>query len=160
MNTSNDLRKYLEMMRNAKKGITYIPPVKDDDKLNKDLSMREMLAITRKKTLLNEEVSDTTSFDQKEEEDKMTKFFADDNLTFDFDKLKIYENGVWFGGTINGILEFIYKVSNDEQLSGVEINQLEGFDSNSEGNKKIVEKIEGYYKTSFTPYWIKAILQQ
>jgi hypothetical protein len=134
-----------------------------------ELSMRDLLKITRTRKL-NEDVEgedDTdkkaqnkkTVYDQSNEEEKFRNFFNDMNVNIKFIDLEIYDNLVFWGGTVDGVIQFIYKVTPDEKTSGVEFNYLEDFSEDNPDNDKIVKKIESYYD-SFYKYWRNNILEK
>ena len=136
-----------------------------ENESKKILSMRDMLKITRK---LNEEidpedaqkaVNKETVYDQPEEEKKFLNFFNDINVSVKFIDLEVNNNLVFWGGTVNGIIQFIYKVTPDEATSGVEFNYLDDFSPDNPDNDMIVKMIESYYDT-FYKYWRNNMLQQ
>ena len=70
---------------------------------------------------------------------------------------KIYK--VFWGGTVDGVIQFVYKVTPDERTSGVEFNYLEDFSPDNPDNDLIVSKLETYYDT-FYKYWRDNVIQQ
>ena len=143
--TSNQMRIFMKRMRNG---------YDLNENNSKNLSMRDMLKITR---MLNEDNDETkinkkTVYDQKNEEEKFLNFFRDMNVSIKFSDLVIYNNLIFWGGTIDGIIQFIYKVTPDDATSGVEFNYLEDFTPDNPENDKIISKVESYYDT-FYKYW-------
>jgi len=127
----------------------------------KDLSMRDLLKITRK---LNEEVKNefidkSTIYDQQIEEDKFKKFFDDLNVNVEFEKLRIYDNLVFWGGTIDNEIQFVYKVAPTENASGMELNYLDDFNPDNPENDEIIKKLTDYYDI-FYKYWRDNIIQK
>ena len=123
----------------------------------KDLNMRDMLKITRgfneDKIILNEEAENKkTVYDQSMEEEKFRNFFNDMNVSIKLIDLGIYDNLVFWGGTIDGVIQFVYKVTPDESTSGVEFNYLEDFSPDNPENEEITGRIESYFDT-FYKYW-------
>ena len=123
----------------------------------KDLNMRDMLKITRgfneDKIILNEEAENKkTVYDQSMEEEKFRNFFNDMNVSIKLIDLGIYDNLVFWGGTIDGVIQFVYKVTPDESTSGVEFNYLEDFSPDNPENEEITGRIESYFDT-FYQYW-------
>lgn len=127
--------------------------------------MRDMLKITRK---LNEEievddkkkaVNKKTAYDQEIEEEKVRNFFDDMNVNIKFQDLQVYDNLVFWGGTVDGVIQFVYKVTPDERTSGVEFNYLEDFSPDNPDNDAIVSKLETYYDT-FYKYWRDNVIQK
>lgn len=105
-----------------------------------------------------EERNRKTIYDQSREEKKFRERFDDLNVTIDFIPLEVYENYVFWGGTIDGIIQFAYKVTPDEDTSGVEFNYLEDFSVDNPENDEIVKRIEEYYD-QFYQYWRDNIFQ-
>lgn len=145
---SNQIRIFTKRMRNGFE----LNEVNGD----KNLSVRDMLKLMRS---LNEDenVNKKTVYDQKNEEEKFLKFFNDLNVSIKFSELVIYDNLIFWGGTIDGIIQFIYKVTPDEATSGVEFNYLEDFTPDNPENDEIIGRIESYYDT-FYKYWRNNIL--
>ena len=155
MSTPIDMRKWLGYMYGKKPIKTQ--EIKEETK--KDMSMRDMLGKMRKidegnlREFVDQNQPDiATSIDKGSEENKMNDYFEDNNVTIEFEELKAYPNGVMFGGTIDGQLQFIYKVTPEEESSGVEINYLDSFDAQDPENEVVVKKVESYYDL-FYKYW-------
>ena len=156
--TPNQMRVLLKRMREN----NYSSIVESNvDKKNKNLTTRDLLKITRnlkedvnKKTRENKK----TVFDQTNEEQKFRNYFDDLNVNVKFIELEIYDDFIFWGGTINGIIQFVYKVTPQEATSGIEFNYLEDFTPDNPENEKIIEKIEDYYNI-FYKYWRDNVLQ-
>ena len=122
-------------------------------------SVQQMVKNFRK---LNEQEEETrsrsrkTAYDQKEEEDKFRKNFEDLNVVVDFKPLEVTDNYVLWGGTIDGMIEFVYKVTRDESTSGVDYIYSDELSGDNPENQEIVDRIEQYYDTFFK-YWKKEI---
>jgi hypothetical protein len=145
-----DVRDSINKMRNLKNGI--LETEKKKDIKPKDLSMRDMLKITRK---INENITVSTKVtpaEQREEEEKFRNFFRDNQVHVDFEPLELYDDSVFWSGVIDNQLQFIYKVSPVEEANGFSVNYLEGFDQQDEENQEVVKKIEKYYD-EFYKYW-------
>lgn len=165
MSTPIEMRKYLAYMRSG----TPIISAKDkvDETKNNDMTMRDMLGKMRKikdKPLLNLNEGDVSSnqatgIDQSEEESKIRKYFYTNNVTIEFQPLEIFPTGVIFGGTIDGQIQFVYKVTHEEATSGVEVNYLEGFDAQDPENEEVIKKVEDYYNV-FYKYWRHQLFDQ
>ena len=156
--TPNQMRVLLKRMREN----NYSSIVESNvDKKNKNLTTRDLLKITRN---LNEDVNKKTRenkktvFDQTNEEQKFRNYFDDLNVNVKFIELEIYDDFIFWGGTINGIIQFVYKVTPQEATSGIEFNYLEDFTPDNPENEKIIEKIEDYYNI-FYKYWRDNVLQ-
>ena len=134
-----------------------------------DLSPRQLLAKMRKLNEVDDEENNDnqedlganvkTDLDQSEEEKKFIDYFNDLNVSIDFTDLEIFEKGVFWGGTIDKQLQFVYRVSDSETNSGYDINYLEDFDPNQEDNAEVIKRIESYYDI-FYKYWRDNILQK
>jgi hypothetical protein len=175
----NQMRILMKRMREGKYEINEI----ENNSLKKDLSMRDLLKITRNRSLnLNEEVTpaatpaaDNTSttdnaevrdksknkktvYDQAKEEEKFRNYFNDMNVDIKFIDLDVYDNLIFWGGTIDGVIQFVYKVTPDEKTTGIEFNYLPDFTADNPDNDLIIKKIESYFDT-FYKYWRNNILQ-
>jgi len=137
---------------------------------NKELSMRDMLKITRGRKL-NEDVDGTgheeeeggtptnkkTVYDQQREEQKFRDYFKDLNADIKFDELKIYDDMIFWGGTIDGIIQFTYSVTSDEDTSNIGFDYLPNFSVDNPDNNEIIDRITSYYD-NFYKYWRNNIL--
>jgi hypothetical protein len=149
----NQMRILLQRMRGDK----FI----NEDTPKKDLSVRDMLKITRNLNEQEEEkevVDKKTVYDQNIEEEKFRNFFNDMNVSIKFIDLEVRDDLVFWGGTIDGVIQFIYKITPNEKTSGVEMNYLEDFSPDNPDNEEIVDRIETYYDT-FYKYWRNNMLQ-
>jgi hypothetical protein len=151
------MREFMKRMRTG----TYTPTVTES---LKDLSARDMLKITRNihegKVSLNEEQdieNKKTPYDQNMEEEKFRNFFNDMNVSIKLIDLGVYDKLVFWGGTIDGVIQFVYKVTPDESTSGVEFNYLEDFSPDNPQNEEITGRIESYFNT-FYKYWRDNVL--
>jgi len=123
----------------------------------KDLNIRDMLKITRKInegdiSLSEDHENKETIYDQSMEEEKLRNFFKDMNVSIKLIDLEVYDNLVFWGGTIDGIIQFIFKVTSDESTSGVEFNYLPDFSPDNPENEEITGRIESYFD-NFYKYW-------
>jgi hypothetical protein len=151
----NQMRVFMKRVREGKFEVNEASTPK------KDLSMRDMLKITRKlnEEAEGEEVSNKKSaYDQSREEEKFRNYFSDMNVDIKFIDLKITDNLIFWGGTIDGVIQFVYKVTPDEKTSGIEFNYLPEFTPDNPDNDAIIKKIETYYDI-FYKYWRNNILQ-
>ena len=133
-----------------------------------DLSSRQLLAKMRKLNEVdddndNNETKDLgknlkTDLDQSEEEKKFREYFNDLQVDIKFAGLDVYERGVFFGGNIDGQIDFVFKVTDNETTSGYDINYTKDFDPNQEDNAEVIKRIELYYNI-FYKYWRDNILQ-
>lgn len=137
-------RELLKRMRGKK---TEIPTTVKETA--KDLTMRDMLGKMRK---INEDLNQKTDIDQGLEEKKMNQFFDDLNVDIEYEPLQVYEDGIFWGGTIDGQIQWVYKVAPTEEASGIEINYAEGFVETDPDNEEVVKRLEDYY-SDFYKYW-------
>lgn len=156
--TPNQMRIFLKRMRGGKYEVNEI-----QDAPKHELSMRDLLKITRTRKLNEQAEEDNKEnaqnikidSDQNREEDKFRDFFNNNNITInvEFIDLEAYNNLVFWGGTINGIIQFTYKVPADERTSsGVEFNYLDDYSPDNPENDEIVKMVKTYYDT-FAKYW-------
>lgn len=140
-------------------------PTTEVKESKKDLNVRDMLKITRKlQENANKEEQQSldnkkTVFDQPNEEQKFLNNFTDIMVNVKFIDLEVYDNMVFWGGTVDGMIQFIYKVSPNESTSGVEFNYLDDYTPDNPENEEIIARIEGYYE-SFYKYWSNNLLQK
>lgn len=154
----NQMRVFMKRMRDGKYDVNESQGVK------KDLSMRDLLKITRTRKI-NEDVEEQqdsnknkkTVYDQANEEEKFRNYFNDMNVDIKFVDLDVYDNLIFWGGTIDGVIQFVYKVTPDEKSSGIEFNYLPDFTADNPDNDLIIKKIESYYDT-FYKYWRNNVL--
>ena len=156
-NTPNLMRVMMKRVREGK----YVA-ITDEQTPKKDLNVHDMLKITRNINddivSLNEEVENKkTVYDQSMEEKKFRNFFNDMNVNIKLIDLEVYDNLVFWGGTIDGVIQFIYKVTPDESTSGIEFNYLEDFSPDNPENEEITGRIESYFDT-FYKYWRDNVL--
>lgn len=156
--TPNQMRILLKRMR----GESYTPETKVNEP-KKNLNMRDVLGITRR---LNEEEeprqsNKKTMYDQPREEEQFLKAVGknDMDISVDFEELEVYEDRVFWAGTIDGVIQFVFKVTPKEATSGVEFEYLQDFSPDNPDNEVIIERIENYYDT-FSKYWRNNLLQQ
>lgn len=123
----------------------------------KDLNMRDMLKLTRSLNEIDTKLNKKTVYDQNAEEEKIRNFFNDLNVSIKMIDLEIYDNLVFWGGTIDGVIQFVYKVTPDDSNSGVEFNYLKDFSPDNPENDEIVNRVESYYDT-FYKYWRNNII--
>jgi hypothetical protein len=157
-NSPNQMRILMKRMRDGKYDVS-----ESQDTQKKDLNMRDMLKITRtlnENVIENEPVVNKKNvYDQTQEEEKFRNYFKDMNVDIKFIDLKITNNLIFWGGTIDGVIQFVYKVTPNEKTSGIEFNYLPDFSGDNPDNEMIVERIESYYDT-FYKYWRNNMLQQ
>jgi len=136
-----------EMMKRVREG-KFTP--NDSKESKKDLNMRDMLKITR---TLNEDVNNKeTVYDQTIEEKKIRDFFDDMEVSLKLFDLDVRENSVFWGGVIDGVIQFVYKVTPEDATTGVEFDYLENFSPDNPENEEITGRIKSYFNT-FYKYW-------
>ena len=122
-----------------------------------DLYVRDMIKITRgmkddKKKVQSSIPEKISPAEEKEEQEKFENFFRNNNVFIEFQPLEVYPHGVFWGGTIDDQIQWVYKVTPEEISSGVDINVLGGFQKNDPENQEIIKKLESYYDT-FYKFW-------
>jgi len=150
-NSPNQMRVMMKRMRDGK----FIANESKEPKEEKDLNVRDMLKITRSinEAIFNEDTENKkTVYDQSMEEEKFRNFFNDMNVSIKLIDLAIYDDLVFWGGTIDGVIQFVYKVTPDESTSGVEFNYLEDFSPDNPENEEITGRLESYFDT-FYKFW-------
>lgn len=152
---SDDIRNYLNIMRG--KGTRIQSEINTKEVLNERTLMRNMLKRTRslQKEDIAPNVNKATITDQKREENKFMQNFLDDEINVDFQDLEIYDNKIYWGGTIkskSGSLDWVFIVSNDEKINGFFPNEESDFDVTIPENKLIMDKLNIYYD-EFFKYW-------
>lgn len=110
------------------------------------------------------QVTKLSGQEEKQQEDGLRNFFDDDNVTINFNPVEIYKqgeitSGIFWAGSIDGQLKFVYMVTPDEASSGVKIERAPTFDPNNADNQNIEKKIVDYYD-SFYEYWSKNQLER
>lgn len=158
-NSSDQMRVLMKRMRDGAPA----PSVNETSTPAKEINIRDMLKMTRDvqdgKVSLNEDVENRqTVYDQSEEEGKFKNFFNDMNVSIKFIELGVYDNLVFWGGTIDGVIQFVYKVTPNETTSGVEFNYLDDFTPDNPENEEIIGRIESYFD-NFYKYWRDNVLQ-
>jgi len=156
---SNVMRNYLNIMRGFQN--------ETNNKQRTDIDTRNLLKITRKLRL--NEIDDSKGIgdnmkspnDQKNQESKMLRIFDNmpnnESVSVTFFDLYVYDKLVYFGGVVDGTIEFTYQVTPDEKESGVSFDYLPDFVPDNPKNDEIINRIENYYNT-FSEYWRNEIL--
>lgn len=160
-----EMRELLNRIRHANKGIEYTSKKSmEHNENNGNLTIREMKWRIQKSEYFKNNISEADenelmgdreeiSFeDEIKEQEKLKNYLRNNNVTIKFEPLEIYQNGVFWGGTIDGQIMFAYRVTPEESTSGIDIEYLEGFDPNDPENNEIIEKLKRYYN-DFYKYW-------
>ena len=133
-----------------------------EDKTKQNKKSATTRSLLKKMRSLNEQEgageNRKTVYDQTREERNFRNNIDDLNVTVEFIPLEVYDDFVFWGGTIDGVIQFAYKVTPDEETSGVEFNYLEDFNPENPDNEEIIERIENYYD-QFYKYWRNNVLQ-
>ena len=164
-NTANQMRIFLKRMRTN----DYVSESKEQEKPKKDLSMRDMLKITRQ---VNENVNDErngvgenrkTPDDQQREEENFTSLFDNmpdnDSVSIVFFELFVFDKLIYWGGIVDGTIEFTYVVTPNENKSGVSFDYHNDYIEDNTKNDEIIKRIEIYYN-KFSEYWRNEILNR
>ncbi|MFA5366397.1 MAG: hypothetical protein WC333_00540 [Dehalococcoidia bacterium] len=157
----NQMRVLLRRMRGEK---YQVAESKDEPK--KDMTMRDMLKITRK---LNEQVDNVeteapavnkkTAYDQDIEEKKFLSYL-DMDVSVKFDELEVFDDYIVWGGIVNGVFEFTFAVTPEENTSKVTFDYYPDFSPDNPENQPIIDRIQTYYDTVFSKYWRENLIQQ
>lgn len=148
------------MMDRMKKISEKLNIISDNTKKKKNITTQNLVKKMRDLREQEEEkqTNRKTIYDQEREEEKFRDNFSNFNVAIQFQELKIYDDWVYWGGIIDGAIEFIYSVTPDDDTSGVRIRYIDDFNQDDPDNQEIVEKIESYYE-EFFKYWRDNILQ-
>lgn len=123
----------------------------------KEMTMREMQRRIRINKM-QEDVEEVpvekqlSAGEQEKHDNELRNYFDGDNLTIKLEPILVFEDGVFWAGTIDGQLKFAYMVTPDESTSGVKIERSPDFDPSNEDNQAVEKKIIDYYDT-FYDYW-------
>lgn len=161
-----DMRKMMKNMRNAQNGIFETSKTIESNTPKKQLTARDLLGKMR---TLNEETEEEqnvlgtnkkTDFDQHDEEAKMVQAFKDLEVVLKFDELEVFDKAVFWGGTIDDQVQWVYMVTPDETSSKFKINYTKDYDINAKQNEKVLKRIEEYYNNNFFKYWRNNLIQK
>lgn len=128
----------------------YTPkPILKEDKV-KDLSMRELLKKTRmlNEIVLKEDVN-ITPIDQKHVVDGLSNSLKQLEAIPKLNPIKVINGNIFWSGSVNDIIEFVYKVSPDASKSGYEINYDKDLTIEIPNKDEISKVIEDYYAEFF-----------
>lgn len=128
-------------------------PLKDGN-IIKSRTVQEQVKLLRKLKEEDDRVNKETPYDQKEMEDWFNDVFRDLDVIIKFDDLKVYNDLVFWSGVVNGIIQFVFKVSENPDVNGVELNYTDDIDIQNPKNNEIIERLEQFYK-DFSKYWIE-----
>lgn len=125
------------------------PKTSINEKSKTDMSIRDSVRLMRKKQI-NEEIKNSLSNSEIEiEKNKFLNVFKDNNVTVQFKNFLFSKDGVFFSGTIDGIIQWAYRVTPDENSSGIDYEVIDGFDGNDPENADVLKKLESYYDTFY-----------
>lgn len=131
----------------------------ENKELNNDVRNSMNVMRNYKNKLINEAKYKTLDLDIKREEENFLNFFEDLNVMVEFIELEVYDEGVFWGGTIDGVIQFVYLITPSEVDSGYEIYYLDDFNKENPDNIEISKRIEMYYD-DFRKFWSENLLQQ
>lgn len=119
--------------------------------------------VKRLRSFMNEDVEKKgenriTKFDQDREEEKFKNFLRKENVMIRFHPLELRDNLVFWGGNVDGVIDFVFKVTSEDATSGVEFDYQEGFNPENPENSDLIKKIEDYYNI-FYKYWRDELIQ-
>jgi len=153
INTKNSPNQMRILINRIREG-NYID---ESNEIVPNYSMRDMLKITRK---LNESDNNDSDIDLAipvEEKALRNEFLNvfDKSMKVSVklrNKIELTKDMGYWGGTINGVIQFVYIATNDEDTSGVKFNYLDGFSPDNPENDEIIKKVESFYNR-FYNYW-------
>lgn len=153
----DDVRKYLNIMRN--KNVSVVNINEDNKKVRIDEKSMVRNMIKNMRTLTKEDFSKTTNKatinDQKKEEEKLLSNFKNEEVSFEFQDIEIFDDKIFWGGTVitkSGSLDWVFVVSTNEGENGFFPNSESNFDTTIPENKKVLEMMKVYYD-EFYRYW-------
>lgn len=153
----NQMRILMKRMRedSPSLGSTYKPPKTTQD------FIKGMRKVNFNNLVENEEKANNieTSYDQEMEKEKLLNYFKDLNVNFKFIDLEVYDNLVYWGGLVDGIIKFAYTVTADENTNGVTFDYTDEFSPDNPENEEIVNRLELYFNT-FSKYWQENVIQK
>lgn len=106
-------------------------------------------------------VNKETPNDLVGEKQRLNNALRDFNVVVDYndDQFKVYDDLIFSSGTIDGVLEFVMKVTPNDPENGIIINyDREDFDMQSDENNDLVAALEDYQENVFEPYWMQNII--
>ena len=89
-------------------------------------------------------------FDNMPENETVSVIFFD---------LYVYDNLIFWGGVVDGVIEFTYQVTKEENSSGVMFDFLEEYSPDNPKYDEIIKRIENYYN-KFSEYWRNEVLNK
>jgi len=112
----------------------------------KDLSMRDLLKRTRmlNEIVLKEEIN-ITSIDQEHVQNGLTNSLKRLEAIPKLNPIKIINGSIIWSGSINDMIEFVYKVSSDGSKNGYKINYNDKLNIEIPDKDEISKVIEDYY---------------
>ena len=127
----------------------------DSYKIKKEKTVKDFINDMRRfnRNYLNENeegINKKTIMDQKEEEEKFLRFINRKDVVVDFINLEIKTNGVIWGGTIDDVFKFFYRVTPDKKTSTFNFKFLDGFDplgEETDPDDEYVEKQMDLFKS-------------
>jgi hypothetical protein len=119
-----------------------------------EMSMRDMLALTRPKLNENDQPRQITQAEIDREHEKMLNYFAEDEVDIQFQDFLVKPDAVFMSGKIGDGILFAYQVSPSamSQEQGCRIEYLDGFDPSNPDNDRLIKKVQAYWG-DFFKYW-------
>lgn len=162
MNNINNKPSPIQMRILMKKMRMASSPIKEikDNKVPKTKT-QDLVKHMRNIILENEEKINNveTVYDQEFEKEKLLNYFKDLNVNFKFVDLEVFENLVYWGGIVDGVIKFAFTVTADEENSGVIFDYTDEFSPDNPENEEIVNRLELYYEV-FYKYWQENVIQK
>lgn len=137
------------------------------DTINKNLTSKTKLITTqnlvKKMRGLQEQEEESiedrkTVYDQEREETNFMNNINDLGVDVEFYPLKVHDDLIYWGGIVDGVIEFIYRVTPYEETSGKKYKYHNDIDPENPDNAEIIDRIDNYYD-QFYKYWRNNVLQ-
>jgi hypothetical protein len=133
-----------------------------DFKKNKsDHRTQELVKKMRKLNEQNEEDNKRENKEVVSDQGSMEKWFRDYfrglDIIVEFGDLKVFNDLVFWDGMIDGVIQFIFVVSNDPELHGVEFVYADDIDIQNPVNNEISKKVEDFF-VEFSEFWKRNVL--
>ena len=138
----------MKVLINRVKTNNYIPKQNLKENKPKNLSMRDMLKITRS---LNETFN-ILPIDQATHEKGIKTALNGLKAIPTFNKIELVGDSIFWSGMINDMIAFVYKISSDGSKDGVEFDYDEKLNVGTPETDEIIKAIEDYYNTFFEYY--------
>lgn len=115
----------------------------------KDLSMRDLLKKTRVLQNLNEDIT-ITDIDQEHIKNGLINSLKQLEAIPKLNPIKVINGNIFWSGSVNDMIEFVYKISPDGSKNGFKINYNDKLNIDIPDKDSISKVLEDYYTEFFT----------